>query len=50
MVGGFANIHAALKQGAIERTQYFLQVAGGGETEIPQLYEAGGRLPNPVSA
>jgi hypothetical protein len=40
VVGGFAIIQAASKQEAIERTQYFLQVAGGGETEIRQLYEA----------
>jgi hypothetical protein len=39
-VGGFAIIQAASKQEAIERTRYFLQVAGGGETEIRQLYEA----------
>ena len=40
VVGGFAIIQAASKQEAIERTRYFLQVAGGGETEIRQLYEA----------
>lgn len=40
VVGGFAIIQVASKQEAIERTQYFLQVAGGGETEIRQLYEA----------
>ena len=40
VVGGFAIIQAASRQEAIERTQYFLQVAGGGETEIRQLYEA----------
>jgi hypothetical protein len=40
VVGGVAIIHTASKQEAIERTQYFLQVAGGGETEIRQLYEA----------
>jgi len=40
LVGGFAIIQAASKQEAIEHTKYFLQVAGGGETEIRQLYEA----------
>lgn len=40
VVGGFAIIQVASKQEAIGRTQYFLQVAGGGETEIRQLYEA----------
>ena len=39
LVGGFAIIRAASKQEAIEHTKYFLQVAGGGETEIRQLYE-----------
>ena len=40
VVGGFAIIQVASKQEAIECTQYFLQAAGGGETEIRQLYEA----------
>jgi hypothetical protein len=40
VVGGFAIIQASSKQEAIEHTKYFLQVAGGGETEIRQLYEA----------
>jgi hypothetical protein len=40
VVGGFAIIQASSKQEAIERTKYFLQVAGGGETELRQLYEA----------
>ena len=40
VVGGFAIIQVASKREAIERTEYFLQVAGGGETEIRQLYEA----------
>jgi len=39
VVGGFAIIQANSKQEAIERTKYFLQVAGGGETEIRQLHE-----------
>lgn len=39
VVGGFAIIQANSKQEAIEHTKYFLQVAGGGETEIRQLHE-----------
>jgi len=39
LIGGFAIIQAASKQEAIEHTKYFLQHAGGGETEIRQLYE-----------
>jgi len=40
LVGGFAIIRASSKQEAVEHTKYFLQVAGAGETEIRQLYEA----------
>jgi hypothetical protein len=40
LVGGFAIIQAGSKQEAVERTRYFLEVAGGGETEIRQLFEA----------
>jgi len=39
VIGGFAIIQAKSKQEAIEYTKYFLQVAGGGETEIRQLHE-----------
>jgi hypothetical protein len=39
LVGGFAIIQAKSKQEAIELTKYFLQHAGGGQTEIRQLYE-----------
>jgi hypothetical protein len=39
IVGGFALIQAKSKEEAIEFTKRFLQVAGGGETEIRQLYE-----------
>jgi hypothetical protein len=39
LIGSFAIIQAASKQEAIERTKYFLQHAGGGETELRQLYE-----------
>jgi hypothetical protein len=40
VVGGFAIIRANSKQEAIELTKHFLEVAGGGESEIRQLYEA----------
>lgn len=40
LIGGFAIIRANSKEEAIEHTKYFLRVAGGGETEIRQLYEA----------
>ena len=40
LVGGFALIQAESKQAAIDLTKHFLQVAGGGETEIRQVYEA----------
>ena len=40
VVGGFAIIQAKSKEEAIEHIKHFLQVAGGGETEIRQLYEA----------
>ena len=39
VIGGFAIIKANSKQEAIEYTKYFLEVAGGGETEIRQLHE-----------
>jgi len=40
LVGGFAIIQANSKQQVVEHVKHFLQVAGGGETEIRQLYEA----------
>lgn len=40
VIGGFAIIRVSSKQEAIERAQYFLKVAGGGESELIQLYEA----------
>ena len=41
VVGGFALLRANSKQEAIELTRQFLQVAGDGECEIRQIYEAG---------
>lgn len=40
LIGGFALIEVGSKQEAIEVTKRFLQVAGGGESEIRQIYEA----------
>jgi hypothetical protein len=40
LIGGFAIIRANSKQEAIELTKHFLEVAGGGESEIRQLHEA----------
>ena len=40
VVGGFALIQAKSKEEAIEHTKRFLRVAGDGETEIRQVYEA----------
>jgi hypothetical protein len=40
VIGGFALIQAQSKQEAIEFTKKFLKVAGDGETEIRQVFEA----------
>jgi hypothetical protein len=40
LVGGFALIQAKSKQEAIEYTKRFLKIAGDGETEIRQVFEA----------
>src|SRR5258707_10908260 len=40
LIGGFALIQARSKQEAIEYTKHFLKIAGDGETEIRQVYEA----------
>lgn len=40
MVGGFAILKVNSKQEAIELARKFLQVAGEGECELRQLYEA----------
>ena len=41
VVGGFALLRANSKQEAIELVKQFLQVAGDGECEIRQIFEAG---------
>jgi hypothetical protein len=40
IIGGFALIRAASKAEAIELTKRFLEIAGDGESEIRQIYEA----------
>ena len=41
LVGGFAILQVNSKQEAVELTRKFLEVAGDGECELRQLYEAG---------
>lgn len=41
VVGGFAILKANSKQEAVELAKEFLQVAGDGECEIRQVFEAG---------
>ncbi|HWC20025.1 MAG TPA: YciI family protein [Terriglobales bacterium] len=41
VVGGFAILQANSKEDAIEMAKEFLQVAGEGECEIRQVFEAG---------
>lgn len=41
VVGGFAILEAASREEAIRRVREFLAVAGDGECELRQLYEAG---------
>jgi hypothetical protein len=41
VVGGFAILKADSKQAAIELAKQFLHVAGDGECELRELYEAG---------
>lgn len=40
VIGGFAIVEAKSKQEAIALTKRFLKVAGDGESEIRQIYEA----------
>ena len=40
IIGGFALIRANSKEEAIEHTKKFLKVAGDGESEIRQIFEA----------
>lgn len=45
LVGGMALIQAKSKEEAIEYTKRFLKVAGDGETEIRQVFEASDLAP-----
>jgi hypothetical protein len=45
LIAGFALIQAGSKEEAVEYTKEFLKVAGDGETEIRQIYEAPECLP-----
>ena len=40
VVGGFAILQAKSKEEAIQLVKNFLQIVGGGECELRQLYEA----------
>lgn len=40
VIGGFALIRAKSKEAAIEYTKNFLKIAGDGETEIRQVFDA----------
>ncbi len=48
VVGGFAILKANSKQEAIEMARQFLRVAGDGECELRQLYEAGAQPNEPA--
>jgi hypothetical protein len=50
VVGGFALLKANSKQEAIELVRQFLQVAGEGECELRQLYEANCAQPDKATA
>jgi hypothetical protein len=41
LIGGFAILKADSREHAVELAQHFLGVAGDGECELRQLYEAG---------
>jgi len=41
VIGGFAIIQADSKQEAVEHVKHFIQIAGDGECELRQVFEAG---------
>jgi hypothetical protein len=45
VIGGFAILRANSKEEAIQMAKDFLQVAGDGECELRQIYEAGDAAP-----
>ena len=50
LIAGFALFQAASKEEAIEMTRRFLQVAGGGECEVRQVYDGDGCVPELATA
>ena len=48
LVAGFAILEAASKQEAIELTRKFLEVTGGGECELRQVFTASDAAPTPA--
>lgn len=50
VVGGFAILRVSSKEEAIELTRKFLQVAGDGECELRQIYEADACAPAAAAA
>jgi hypothetical protein len=48
LVAGFAILEAASKQEAIDLTRRFLEVAGGGECEVRQVFTASDAAPTHV--
>lgn len=50
VVGGFAILRVSSKEEAIELTRKFLQVAGDGECELRQIYEADTGAPAAAAA
>jgi len=50
VVGGFAILKANSREEAVEMVKDFLKVAGDGECELRQLYEAGPNLRGEVTS
>jgi hypothetical protein len=50
VVGGLALLQASSKEEAIELAKQFLHVAGDGECELRQLFEADPNAPTPSAA
>lgn len=48
VIGGFALMQANSKEEAMEYVKQFLNVVGGGECELRQLFEQGEPMPNAV--
>jgi hypothetical protein len=50
VVGGLALLQAKSKEEAVESVKEFLRVAGDGECELRQLFEADQSMPGPSAA